>query len=121
MPNTMHELAAAPPTNDLIQQVRYAYTPATAPHNHPSLCLPCLCSCRALMICLQCCHCMSSFTHPYSLAPLPCPHDFPPMLPPHVCPHPSLNFHTPATYHAYAPKPPSRYASYATKPASPSP
>ncbi|MBW0492338.1 hypothetical protein O181_032053 [Austropuccinia psidii MF-1] len=52
---------------------------------------------------------MSVLTHPYALAPLPHPHDFPPMLPPHFRPHPSLHFCTPAAYHAYAPAPTSRY------------
>ncbi|MBW0470882.1 hypothetical protein O181_010597 [Austropuccinia psidii MF-1] len=41
----------------------------------------------------------------------PRPHDMPPMLQHHVLPSPSLNFHTPSTYHAYAPTAPSRYAS----------
>ncbi|MBW0473513.1 hypothetical protein O181_013228 [Austropuccinia psidii MF-1] len=31
------------------------------------------------------------------------PQDMPPMLPPNFHPNPSLRFHTPAAYHAYAP------------------
>ncbi|MBW0554092.1 hypothetical protein O181_093807 [Austropuccinia psidii MF-1] len=37
---------------------------------------------------------MLTLNHPFALAPPPCPHDFPPMLPPHTDPHPSLQFHT---------------------------
>ncbi|MBW0506683.1 hypothetical protein O181_046398 [Austropuccinia psidii MF-1] len=78
-------------------------------HNHPSLCFctptapsdtatPYLPSpiftlwhpCHTLMISLQHCHHMSTLTHPYASAPPPCHHNFPPTLPPHVHPHPSL-------------------------------
>ncbi|MBW0523376.1 hypothetical protein O181_063091 [Austropuccinia psidii MF-1] len=51
----------------------------------------------------------------------PHPHDMPPTLQHHVLPHPSLNMHTPTTYHAYAPAVPSRYASDAGTPCPPSP
>ncbi|MBW0554809.1 hypothetical protein O181_094524 [Austropuccinia psidii MF-1] len=71
MPTPMHELASAPPTNNLIQQVRYAYTPATAPPQSPILML------TMLML-------------------LPRPHDMPPMLPLHVFLHASLFFGTPS-------------------------
>ncbi|MBW0481750.1 hypothetical protein O181_021465 [Austropuccinia psidii MF-1] len=72
--------------------------------------LPCLCSCRILKICLQHCHPMSSLTHPYASAHPQHPQDMPPTLPPNVCPHPSLHFRTPSTYHAYSPTGPSIYA-----------
>ncbi|MBW0477477.1 hypothetical protein O181_017192 [Austropuccinia psidii MF-1] len=83
-------------------------------------------------ICFHCCHCPSTITHPYTstpllhphdfpltvlthlyaLAPLPHPHDFPQPLPPHVHPHSSLCFHTPAApsefpYNAASACPPS--------------
>ncbi|MBW0514570.1 hypothetical protein O181_054285 [Austropuccinia psidii MF-1] len=35
------------------------------------------------------------------------PPDETPTLPPHFCPHHSLAFHTPGTYHLYAPEVPS--------------
>ncbi|MBW0482891.1 hypothetical protein O181_022606 [Austropuccinia psidii MF-1] len=70
-------------------------------HTH---CLPCLCSYRTLKICLQHCHPMSTFTHPYASTHchLTC-----------LCSHRTLKIclqqrHlisalTPATYHPYAP------------------
>ncbi|MBW0532496.1 hypothetical protein O181_072211 [Austropuccinia psidii MF-1] len=42
------------------------------------------------------------------------PQHIPLTLPPHLCPHQSLCFHTPAPYHPYAPEAPSIYASNAT-------
>ncbi|MBW0476770.1 hypothetical protein O181_016485 [Austropuccinia psidii MF-1] len=43
-----------------------------------------------------------------------CPNDMDPTLPPHLFPHQSLGFHTPAAHNPYAPAAPSRYTSYAT-------
>ncbi|MBW0491535.1 hypothetical protein O181_031250 [Austropuccinia psidii MF-1] len=69
--------------------------------------LPSSCSCCALMIYLQHCHHISTLTHPYALAPPPHPHDFAPMLPPHIHPHPSIQFCTPVAYRPHAPAAPS--------------
>ncbi|MBW0517574.1 hypothetical protein O181_057289 [Austropuccinia psidii MF-1] len=59
------------------------------------------------MICLQHCHPMGALTHTYAFTPLPCPHDMPPTLPPHVHPHPTA-------YNAYPPTALSRYFSDTT-------
>ncbi|MBW0557251.1 hypothetical protein O181_096966, partial [Austropuccinia psidii MF-1] len=48
-----------------------------------------------LTISLQRCHHMSTFTHPYASSPPPCHHNFPPILPRHIRPHPSLGFFPP--------------------------
>ncbi|MBW0564417.1 hypothetical protein O181_104132 [Austropuccinia psidii MF-1] len=42
------------------------------------------------------------------------PQDVTEMPPPHLCPHHSLPFHTPTTYHLYTPAEPSRYSYNAT-------
>ncbi|MBW0554810.1 hypothetical protein O181_094525 [Austropuccinia psidii MF-1] len=82
MPTLMQELASAPPTNHLCQKLRYSSTPATATPQ--------------------------SFILIVTILMLPPhPHDFPPILPPHIHPHPSLRFHTPSAYHPPAPAAPS--------------
>ncbi|MBW0531898.1 hypothetical protein O181_071613 [Austropuccinia psidii MF-1] len=62
---------------------------------------------RSLTISLQCCHPISTLTHPYALAPPPHPHDFPPTLPTHIHPHPFLRLRTGMAYHPHAAAPPS--------------
>ncbi|MBW0497013.1 hypothetical protein O181_036728 [Austropuccinia psidii MF-1] len=90
MSTLTHPYPSAPPPNP------HDFLPTLPPHIQPHPCdLPSSCSFCALMIYLQHCHYILTLTHPYSLAPPPCPHDFPPMLPPHIDPHPSLQFHTP--------------------------
>ncbi|MBW0529118.1 hypothetical protein O181_068833 [Austropuccinia psidii MF-1] len=132
MPTLTHELTSAPPPNHLCQPPKYASTPATAPL-------------KSLILTLLHPHLILSATHhayapaapsrydsdtatPTSSSPQltmltlsPNPHDIPLTLPPHVFPHPSLHSRRPASYHAYAPTEPSRYASDSATPCLPSP
>ncbi|MBW0478747.1 hypothetical protein O181_018462 [Austropuccinia psidii MF-1] len=96
------------PTSAKEWRPRYSSTPATAPLKSPILTLP-----HPHLILSAAYHAYApaapSRYDPNAATPSPTspppltilmlplhPHDMPPMLPPHVCPHPSLCFRTPA-------------------------